>query len=204
MMRQPDASDARFLHKTLHVLVVEDNPQMLDAFCGYLEMCPLLVVDSADTADKADAILRSLGAEMHFCVMDLGLPESATGYRLLARYAGSLPFAVVSGRGSMEEASRCRDLGAVTVIDKTDLAAKTLVNLVCGGTIRHKLHTIAGPDEYLRKAVAHLLAREPRTVAEWIRGLVTDESYFRKKWKTRDLQGKAVLYCYQAYRYAFD
>lgn len=193
-----------FLRETLDVLVVEDNPQALDWLCGCLERCPLLAVHGAANVDEAVAALQLPGSPMHYCVMDLGLPEAEDGYGLLAKYAAAIPFVVVTARNSIDEASRCHDLKAVSVLGKTTLDTTSLVRFVSTGAVRHKLFTLAGDDPYLRKALSYLFSCEPRQVGSWIGGLNTDENHFRKKWSQRGLQPKAVLYCYLAYRYAIS
>ncbi len=123
----------------LTCFVVEDSAVILQNLVATLEeMLPLSVVGTAEDEQTALRWMASPGAQCDLMIIDIFL-KSGTGLEVLRRARGLLPQArlvVLTNYATPEMRSRCRELGADRVFDKSGELEELL--LYCA--------TLAEPD----------------------------------------------------------
>lgn len=108
--------------KHLTCFVVEDSAVILQNLIATLEeMLPLDVIGTADDEQSALRWMATPGAQCDLMIIDIFL-KSGTGLEVLRRARGTLPQArlvVLTNYATPEMRSRCHELGADRVFDKS-------------------------------------------------------------------------------------
>jgi CheY-like chemotaxis protein len=111
------------------LLIVDDNPQFLDAAKDLLEQQGIEVVAVAATSDDAARFVEKFDPDVVLVDVDLG-PES--GFDLAARLAAErdVPVVLVSAYSETEFADLIAGSAAVGFISKAELSARRIEDLL--------------------------------------------------------------------------
>jgi len=124
----------------LAVFLVEDDPVLRDQLTELIKhQCGARIVASADTEREAASWLATHPNEWQLVVLDLFLKDG-TGFGVLAttHSMGKRHVVVLTNSATAENRSRCLEMGASAVFDKTTEIPEFLDH--CSGRGKHSLH----------------------------------------------------------------
>ena len=108
--------DCTFFERSIEVLIVDDDPCILDLHEECLSRYKMYSVSKASCAKEANEIFLSK-RRIHVCLLDLGITDmDRDEYYLLKKFSLKTSFIVVTGRDSLEEGFKARNLGAYAAI----------------------------------------------------------------------------------------
>jgi len=114
--------------RKLRVLLVDDEPSLIKMVTKRLEVEGFEVLTAAD---GEEALAKAQAEHPDLIVLDLMLPK-VSGFDVCAKLkqhqqSSDIPIiAIFSGKGSLEDAERCKQLGAAAYVSKSD-GVKTLL-----------------------------------------------------------------------------
>ena len=195
------------LLKSVTILVVDDDPYLLDYYEDMLSGHPLYTVIKAATAREAESAIRS-PSPIHLCILDFGIDDIDNDeYYLLRKYARKMPFVVISGSADMERAFEAARIGAAGMIAKPpDMNAQQfwtkLSDLFLQKTILPDLSSTSNTQ--LNECCRILIEGTPESVSEWAMEANITDAYLRKLWNDcYTFPPKHVLFMYRVYKSAF-
>jgi len=198
-----------FLNKKLNILVVDDEPYILDIFQEYLNSYPLYSVTIASSVEIAENHILEKGKRWHACLLDLGMasPDFDEFY-LLKKYGIKIPFIIVSGAHSIAKGLKAKSLGAFEAIDKPfSIENLYLINIinsaVIGGIFLYDSKN--GRNEIVDKAIQILFSSNVSSIAEWSFKSCISESNHRKIWnEIYGISPKKMFCIYRMLKIAFE
>ena len=114
----PSDIDFPFLEKTIEILVLHDEPAILELYSEYLSLYKPYNVITASCSKEARAILLS-NNRIRVCIMDLGLMDlNNDEYYFIKEFSSKTSFILVTGRDSLEAGFKAHSLGVCAVIKK--------------------------------------------------------------------------------------
>lgn len=197
-----------FLDKTLNVLVIDDDPIILDLLRETLSLNSLYTVITTDTAAKAKAIICS-DQRIHVCIMDLGLDDiDRDEYFLLKTFGPYISFLVHTGSSDPAQGFKSKQYGAKHLITKrisslNDIALIKSINYYALLNIVNYAYN-ENVFDTLKHATDMLFKNTPSTVSQWaIDAGITDRE-LRYVWKEKiGLMARYALTLYHAFSLAF-
>lgn len=107
------------LKKTVNVLVVDDDPGILDILEMHLSFFQIYSISRAASTAKAMMKIEESGSRFHVCVLDRGLYDvDGNEFYLMDKYRQKIPFIVITGRKDSEKAFECGEHGGKKVLSK--------------------------------------------------------------------------------------
>lgn len=181
-MKRAHAFD--FLDGTIRVLMVDDQPELLESFLLLAEDLPLLNATGATSAREAWAQIEG-PCPPHVCIYDLGLNDiSGDEFFLMKHFGSSIAFIVATGRESTQTAFACARRGAFDFVAKPLLYTRfdfwerihaaflaNVFNLLGYQTVRPVI-----------SAARILVTNQPQSVTEWASLAGVTETYLRRIW----------------------
>ena len=114
----PSDIDFPFLEKTIEILVLHDEPAILELYSEYLSLYKPYNVITASCSKEARAILLS-NNRIRVCIMDVGLMDlNNDEYYFIKEFSSKTSFILVTGRDSLEAGFKAHSLGVCAVIKK--------------------------------------------------------------------------------------
>jgi DNA-binding NarL/FixJ family response regulator len=175
-----------FLERSIRILVVDDEPALVDVYLEHLNDYPLYNATHAFSAKMADSILsKSHGC--HVCLLDLGMNDlNNDEYYLIKKYSPKTSFIIVSARDSLEKGFKAGSCGALAAMKKpVDFFKLDIFDRINEAFSR----SIVMPEKInrckpvIRTAVDVLIATRPDSVQQWAESVGVDERYLRKVWE---------------------
>lgn len=196
------------LKRSVSILVVDDEPNLLDFYEEMISGHPLYNVVKASTAGQAEQIIKS-NAHIHLSILDFGIDDIGSDeYYLLRKFSQNLPFVIISGSADMERAFEASTLGAANLIAKPPEMTSpkfwnTLSRTFLDKTILPAFSITVNP---LLNECCDILRNDlPESVTEWAAKAHITDSYLRKLWNdSTTFPPKHILFLYKIYKNAFS
>jgi CheY-like chemotaxis protein len=202
MAKQPEPVQDyfSFLDRTVNILLVDDQPELLDSFAQLLSDVRVYNVRVAGSAKDAKAILdRDM---VHLCLLDLGIRDiKGDEFYLPRTYGEHTRFFVLTGSTSPEQGAAAVMSGATGVFDKPALfdAHAPRIN---EQILRHIVtpRPRSAVTAALNHSVNFLLQKAPANVGDWASGANVSYDALHDLWNGRGLKPATVLFMYSVYR----
>jgi CheY-like chemotaxis protein len=194
-----------FLHGTLPVLVVDDNPAAADCLCSALLEIPIYTVLRSTSCREAGRILNS-GMFVPVVTLDMGMTDvNDDEYYLLRRFSQNCAFIVLSGTDDPEKGFLCAQLGAKEFVRKPHSLADVRVRIgfrALEAALSRHFRGRASEQFYL--ALRALFDHFPEDVDDWsARAGISSSDYLRQVWNASGGPSpKTSLHFFQVYRSA--
>jgi len=200
--------DCTFFERSIEVLIVDDDPCILDLHEECLSRYKMYSVSKASCAKEANEIFLSK-RRIHVCLLDLGITDmDRDEYYLLKKFSLKTSFIVVTGRDSLEEGFKARNLGAYAAIKKPiKFEELSIIHHINDAFLQTTFKKIAGENDksVVVDAVNILMTEKPADMKIWTDMLNIDEGYLRKIWKRYfDCQPRHMLILFNAFLKAFE
>jgi len=181
----PLNTPSSFFEGCIEILIVDDEPSILELYSEYLNQYKMYNVSKASCIKQAkDAFF--LKKRIHVCIMDLGLTDiNKDEYYLLNKFHFKTSFIVVTGRDSLETGFKARDFGAYAAIKKpVNFEDLSIINHINNAFLQSliKKGTCENNKSIIIDAVNVLITRWPSNMKKWVEMLNIDEGYLRKVW----------------------
>ena len=116
--------------KKINLLVIDDEPVILDAVTGIFSS-PLFNIVTGSTIKEAFKIINEAQEPWHCWILDINIEKEGDGFDILKKHP-NFPFAIMlSGLRSMTIASDAMKYGAIGVFDKDPASLDLLFDGVC-------------------------------------------------------------------------
>jgi CheY-like chemotaxis protein len=197
-----------FFERCIEILVVDDDPCILDLHEECLARHKMYNISKASCAKEANEIFLS-ERRIHVCLLDLGIADmDRDEYYLLKKFSTKTSFIVVTGRDSLEEGFKARNLGAYAAIKKPiKFEEPSFIHNINDAFLQTTFKKIAGENDksVVVDAVNILMTDKPADMKIWTEMLNVDEGYLRKIWKRYfDCQPRHMLILFNAFLKAFE
>jgi CheY-like chemotaxis protein len=196
------------LKRSVSILVVDDDPNLLDLYEDLISGHPLYSVITASTARLAEQIIKK-GVHIHLSILDFGIDDIGSDeYYLLRKYSKKIPFVIISGSADLERAFEASTLGAAGLIAKPPETASmkfwnTLSRIFLDKTILPDFSITMNP--LLKKCCDILRTDLPESVTEWANKAHITDAYLRKLLsESTTFPPKHILFLYKIYKNAFS
>jgi CheY-like chemotaxis protein len=205
-MADPLELIGRLLKDSLSVMVVDDDDQVLETVCGYIELCPLFRVEPVHDVSKARALAQA--RPWHCWLVDLYVPDIADGMGLMEEFSATVPTIAMSGLSTGGEGYRCSQLSVVGFIDKSELNAPALVDRVFRLALTKLLccrYPSLPNSKVAESAMEALFKNAPESVGEWSRQLqVTARTLEQWTRECGSYKPNTILSLFHVYRVAYE
>lgn len=196
------------IEKTISILIVDDDPFLLETFKEIISEHPLCI---AKTADSSKAAKRAFSSDspIHMCFLDLGLTDiNNDEYYILRQYARKVPIIIISGATNIKRSFIASQLGAVDLFTKPVKLWELLFwNRLCTLFLEYRIlpGLTIQPNTMLSHCCRVLHEENPKSVNEWAAKANITPKYLRILWKECcGHQPKHVLFMYELYKNAFE
>lgn len=195
------------LRETVHVLLIDDDPDVLALLAEGFGHCPLIKVHKARTNTDARDLLES-GNRCHAIFTDLGILDwDGDEFAVIRAYAEIVPTYCITGRQEPKAAFEASRLGARRLFVKpVEFRSAEIAEAFESAFYWCLANRVVANDksELVGRAIALLISREMDSVTMWANELGVSEGYFRDAWSaTCSVRLKHVLYLKNLYYQAF-
>jgi CheY-like chemotaxis protein len=197
-----------FMHNTIRLLVIDDEPEVLEMTAMIVEPIPIYSVHCAKSNTEALKVIEELD-RVHLCITDLGICdiENDECY-LLKKCAGRIHFVVLTGSTSIAKGYQLHQIGARAVLEKaTDIGNERFFDVLKEQallSIIYPHYSLNNPDT-LDNAVDVLFTKNPSSVTRWALDTNISDREMRNIWKNAmGINARTILFLYQAYTAAFE
>ena len=195
------------LEKTVRVLIVDDEPTVLDHFADMLEEHRLLTVRKAGSSREAEGIIREW--RPHLCLCDLGIADMEQDeFYLLRKYSKIFPIIVVSGTSDIERAFKASSFGIAGIFAKPMEFFSVRIWQKFRDVFLERC-ILPVPENSMnpvfRECCRVLQVKIPKNVADWANKVGITDTYLRKMWSDYySTSPKHVLFLFKLYMDVFN
>lgn len=175
-----------FFERSIRLLVVDDEPSILNAYSEFLGSYKLYDVTCVSSA-KEGANLLSSSRRFHVCISDLGILDIGNDeYYLMKTFSHKTVFIVVTARDNLDKGFQSRDSGAFAVLKKpVNFLSIDLVDLINEAYVQSIM--IPERNENIKpiiKGIAKAFCQhKPNSINKWAQHACVEAGYLRKAWK---------------------
>jgi len=204
----PSNTDFSFFERSVEILVVDDEPTILELYSEYLSHYKLYNVCKASCAKEAEVILLS-NKRIHVCIMDLGLTDlNNDEYYLVKEFSPKTSFIVATGRDSLEAGFKAHCLGVCAAIKKPlDFENLSVLNEINSAFLQ-SIFKKGTKDTYkpvIVDAIEVLISNKPTEMKFWLEMLNVNERYLRRVWvECFGYQPRYLIILYNMFLTAFE
>lgn len=197
-----------FPKHSIKILIIDDEPALVDLYFEHLSLYELYDVSCAYNARSADLILSS-AKRIHVSIMDLGLYDIQNDeYFLIKKYSPRISFIIATARDTLEKGFQAKDCGAITALNKpVNFYQPDVFNFINEAFIRSLIcpEHIENCKTIIRDAVKIFIYSKPKTIRAWTNKIRIEERYFRKVWiDCFGYQPKHIVWLYRMFSSAFS
>jgi DNA-binding NarL/FixJ family response regulator len=191
-----------YLDNLINVLLVDDDPRILELVRQILSPLRLYAITTAATAAKAEKHL-SQPARTHLCILDLGIADRERDeFHLLRRFSSRVSFIMLTGCSSPAKGFRCHELGAKSLVEKSgDFDNDSFLRTVNRCALLNIINPRYGlVKDTLNTSTNVLFDHSPTSVSNWALEMAITDRELRNIWKKHlGANAKTILAIYQMF-----
>ncbi|MBN1308100.1 MAG: response regulator [Chitinispirillaceae bacterium] len=202
----PETTCYDALKKTVSLLIVDDEPDLLYYFDELFSDHPLFNVKQAATSRAAEEIIHSCAP--HLCLLDLGICDvDGDEFYLLRKYSHRMPFVIISATTDIERVFTATKLGAAGMIAKPpDVGSPGFWSKISDAFLeRSILPALTDAFNPCLTECCRILQNDlPDNVSDWAGKAGITDAYLRRLCtETCSFSPKQLLFIYKFYKDAF-
>jgi len=196
-----------FLSKSLNLLLIDDDINILSFLNKIVEPVFLYSVQNATTAQQAEKILTS-PKRIHLCVMDLGIKDiNNDEFYLIKKYRDKSAFITFTGSSYPTKGFLSHYYGAKALLEKGPRFKniqflKTINYFSLLNIINPRYNNLIKDSLFISTDI--LFKKSPDNVSQWAKLSSMTDRTLRHIWRNNlGANAKIILLIYQIFNYAF-
>ncbi|MBD3344377.1 MAG: response regulator [Chitinivibrionales bacterium] len=196
-----------FLDKTVNVLLVDDDPGVIEVLRETFDMLRIFNINTASSTRQASALLNSPD-RFHVCIFDLGLGDiNNDEFYLIKNFYKHTSFIVLTGTASSKKGFLVGKYGAMDLLEKSGkIDLEELVKTVNHNALLNIINPLHSNDrrKSLSTSTEVLFEKSPNYVTEWAIEMGVTDREIRHIWKKNlGANAKIILFIFHLFRKAF-